>query len=314
MFGGNVVILLLFLINSIFRGAGDAAISMRSLWIANACNLVLDPLLIFGLGPFPELGLDGRRGRDHGGTRDRRPVPVPPAGRRAGSASTSTAPPARRTRRCSRSLVRLSGAGDAPDPHQHHELDRPRPGRVDVRRARRSPATRSGSAIVIFAILPAWGLSNAAATMVGQALGAESPIARRRSVWKAGCVQRLLPRRARARLRDRARRSSSGVHRRSGGAAPRDQLPADRQRGIPVLCLWHRADERVQRRRRHVDADAPQPRAASGSSRSRSRGRSRTPRASARTAPSSRSPSRSPRSRVVCALLFRRGRWKTRAL
>lgn len=59
MMGGSLVIMLLFLINGIFRGAGDASMAMKSLMLANVCNIILCPLLINGLGPIPAFGLTG---------------------------------------------------------------------------------------------------------------------------------------------------------------------------------------------------------------------------------------------------------------
>ena len=184
MLGGNASILLLFLINAAFRGAGDASVAMRSLWLANGVNIVLDPCLIFGLGPFPELGITGAA---IGTT----------VGRSVGVAYQLAALAG------SRGRLRVERRHLRPDSGLAlHLLRVSVGGTVQFLIATASwlglvrILTPFGAAalagytialrIIIVAILPSWGMTNAVATLVGQNLGARKPERAERAVWITG--------------------------------------------------------------------------------------------------------------------------------
>jgi putative MATE family efflux protein len=188
--GGCIVVLLLFMNNSVFRGAGDAAISMRVLWLSNSINLALDPCLIFGLGPFPRLGVTGAAVSTNIG----RGVGVAYQFYRLHKGSEHIRIYTRQIRVNLEVMLRLlrisvTGITQMVIPHAAWiSLVR----MVSVFGSAALAGYTIGIRIVIFFLLPAWGLSGAAATLVGQNLGAQQPERAEKSVWKTGFYNMLL--------------------------------------------------------------------------------------------------------------------------
>lgn len=182
MLGGNLCIMFIFLINGIFRGAGDASMAMRSLWLANGLNIILDPIFIFGLGPIPGFGVEGAAiattmGRSIG-------VLYQLNGLFNGKRIIKLTVENIRIRMSTIKKIfniALGGMGQfLIESASWIFLVRIISEFGSSALAGYTIAFR----IIVFTILPSWGMANAAATLVGQNLGAQKPERAEESVWK----------------------------------------------------------------------------------------------------------------------------------
>jgi putative MATE family efflux protein len=173
MLGGNATVFLIFLINAVFRGAGDAVVAMRTLWLANALNILLGPCFIFGLGPLPEMGLTGAAvatniGRGVGVLYQLWHLTGRPGRIRIHLADFRP--------RWEILVTVLKTSGNGVLQMLIHTTSWV--GLFKILALFGAPVLAGYTIairVVIFALMPAWGLSNAGATLVGQNLGAKQP-------------------------------------------------------------------------------------------------------------------------------------------